>query len=439
MRARRSALRNRPAYFLASLAVCAALAGCGLPDGPFGAARTAGEKRAFIAKNPGHPRARQFLRELDAPDFQRASRIHTAAAYDEYLRAHPRGKGSRRARRRVERLMYSDALASKNPAALDDFLRRFPESRLLPGAGAGPQRSAYEAARKKDDVPSYRAFIARYKGARSPWTQAATRRLERLLLDEVKESRSVLELERYIFDNPESPYLPEARGALRAARFERAMRSGREAEREAFLREYEGSREAALMRRRMEERALRGAERSGRVSALERYLARYPGSPHKRRILSSIAAMARERNRQAHRWVRARNAEIEMFRKRKCESCKPHLRVRGALLNTDPDFSFSVVVQVQLIEKGRRCCRVRHRVKHLRPGESRPFSFPVRGKTPKEGRPLPRYELRIVSGSAYRDPQAEKGGRIEGLDGGAEGPPADRFAPVRVPDLPQEK
>ena len=439
MRVCGSAARSLPALFLASLAVCAAPAGCGLQYGLPWEERTAGErlaeKRAFIAKNPGHPRARRFLRELDAPDFQKASRIHTAAAYDEYLKAHPSGRYALRARRRAERLAYDDALASKNPAALDNFLKRFPESRLLSGAGAGPQRGEYEAARKKDDVRSYRAFIAKYRSARSPWTQAATRRLERLLLDAAKKSRSVLELERYVFDNPGSPYLPEARGALRAARFERAMRSGRKAEREAFVREYEGSKEAALMRRRMEEQALRGAERSGRVSALERYLARYPRSPHRKRILSSIAVMARERNRQAHRWVRARDAEIEAFRKRKCKSCKPYLRVRGALLNTDPDFSFDVVVQVQLIEKGRRCCRVRRRIKHLRPGESRPFSFPVRGRAPKEGRPLPRYEVRIVSGSAYRDPQAEKGGRIEGLDGGGEGPPADRFAPVRMPDL----
>ena len=443
MRADGGATRNRTLLLLVSLTICAAIGGCESLSPMSRAEREAddgiAEKRAFIARNPDHPQAGKFLKELDDPDFQRASRAHTAAAYDEYLRLHALGKHAHRARYWVERLMYYDALTSKKPDAIKSFLKRFPRSRFLSTAESSLQKNEYEAAKKKDDVPSYRAFLSKYEGARSEWTEAATQRLERLLLDKAKASRSVLALERYIFDNPASPYLSEARAALRSARFEQAMRSGKEVEWKAFIRKYEGSKEAGLIRRHMEAEALKGAERSGRVSALERYLARYPRSPHGKRIRSAIAMMVRERNRQVHRWVRVQNAEVEVFRKRKCKSCKPYLRVQGALLSMDPDFSFDVVVQVQLIEKGRRCCRSRRRIKHLRPGESRPFSFPIRGKSPGKGAPPPQYEIGVVSGSAYRDPQAEQDLKIEGLEGGVKSPPVDRFTPVRVPDFPEIK
>ena len=232
-------------------------------------------------------------------------------------------------------------------------------------------------------------FIEKYKKARSEWTEAATQRLERLLLDAANASGDVLELERYVFDNPYSPYLDEAKNTLRAARFKGAMRSKNEADWKAFIRRFQGSQEAALMQQHMEARALEGAERSGRVAALEQFLKRYPDSVHKKQILSSINKMAQERNQQVRRWVRVENAEVEVFRKPRCKSCRPYLRVHGTLLNVDPDFSFDVGLQVELIRNKKKCCRTRHWLRGLRPGESRPFSFPIRGKSPKEVAPLP--------------------------------------------------
>lgn len=439
MRAKTATARGR--WLILCLSLSFLLGGCGLLGHPPDARKALGAeiaaKRAFIARNPGHPRSKRFLRELDDPDFEGASRAHTLRAYGAYLAHHPSGKHVRRARYRAERLMYEAARASKDPRALERFRGR----RFASPAEARLQRRAYEALRQRSDVASYRAFVARHKDARSEWTEAATQRLERLLLDAAKAAPPprVLKLERYIFDNPGSPYLPEARDALRTAKFERAMRSGREVDWKAFIRRYEGSREAGILRRHMEAEALRGAERSGRVAALERYLERYPHSSHRKRILASIATMVRERNRQAGRWVRVRGAEVEVAKKRNCKNpCKPYLRVHGTLRNMDPDFSFSVVVQVELIAGGgRRCCRTRRSVRRIRPGESRSFSFPVRAeKPPREGSSPPRYELRVVSGSAYRSAQAEREVRIEGLGGVGEGPPSDRFAPVRVPDLP---
>ena len=393
------------------------------------------EKRWFVYDNPTHPQSKVFLAELDEYDFERATRRHTARAYKEYLDYHFDGKYVRRARYRWEQLMYQEALASKDLGVLEAFQKPFPEGWFRLPSNVDLQKSEYEALGEKDDVSSYRAFIAKYKKARSEWTEAATQRLERLLLNAAKASGDVLELERYVFDNPLSSYLPEAKDALRAARFEAAMRSEREADWKTFIRRFEGSKEATLMQQRMEARALEGAERSGRVAALEQFLVRYPASVHKERILSSINKMAQERNRQVHRWVRVESAEVEVFRKPRCKSCRPYLRAHGTLHNADPDFSFDVGLQVELIRNGKKCCRTRHWLRGLRPGESRPFSFPIRGKSPKRGSPVPGYEFEVISGSAYRNPQEERVMEIEGLGGRGKGLQSDRFAPVRVPDL----
>ncbi len=437
MRVNTSLTWNRLLFLLLFITLCATLVGC--LDGPRVRRRAPrdemNEKRWFVHDNPAHPQSKVFLEELDEFDFQRVSRIHTAKAYKEYLGYHFDGEHVRRARYWWERLKYQEALESKETGALEKFLKGFPEDWFQEVSNVDLQKSEYEALEEINDVSSYRAFIAKYKNARSEWTEAVTQRLERLLLDAAKASGDVLELERFVFDNPLSSYLPEAKDALRAARFEVAMRSELEADWKAFIRRFEGSKEAALMQQRMEARALEGAERSGRVAALEQFIERYPHSVHKERILSSIAAMARERDRQANKWVRVKNAEVEVFRKPRCKSCKPYLRVHGTLHNTDPDFSFDVGLRVELIRNGRRCCRTRHWLKHLRPGESRPFSFPVRGKSPKRGSAAPGYELEVISGSAYRNPKEERIMEIEGLSGGGKGPQSDRFAPVRVPDI----
>ena len=439
MRANPNLTGNRLLFLLFIFILGAVVAGCRFEDVPR-ARRVAqrdeiNEKRWFVYKNPDHPRTKVFLKELDEFDFRRVARRHTAHAYKEYLDYHFDGMYVRRARYWRERLLYQEALASKDPGALEKFLKRFPEGWFETPPDVVLQKSEYEVLRQKDDVASYRAFIAKYKKTRSEWTEAATQRLERLLLDAAKASGDVRELERYVFDNPLSSYLPEAKDTLRAARFKRAMRSEKEADWKAFIHRFEGSKEAGIVQRHMEARAMAGAERSGRVAALEQFLKRYPGSAHKERILSSINMMARERNRQVHRWVRVENAEVEVFKKRKCKSCRPYLRANGVLRNTDPDFSFDVGLRVELIRNGKKCCRTRHWLRGLRPGETRPFSFPIRGESPKRGSPAPKYELEVISGSAYRNPQAERVMEIEGLSGRGKGPQSDRFAPVRVPDL----
>ena len=437
MSANASLIWNRLLFFLFCVILSLTLVGClESPRVRRVAPRDVmNEKRWFVYDNPTHPQSEVFLAELDEYDFERATRRHTARAYKEYLDYHFDGKYVRRARYWWEQLMYQESLASKDPGVLEAFQKRFPEGWFRRPSNVDLQKSEYEALEETDDVSSYRAFIAKYKKARSEWTEAATQRLERLLLDAAKASGDVLELERYVFDNPLSSYLTEAKDILRVARFEAAMRSELEADWKAFIRRFEGSKEAALMQQRMEARALEGAKRSGRVAALEQFLVRYPVSVHRERILSSINKMAQERNRQVHRWVRVESAEVEVFRKPRCKSCRPYLRAHGTLHNADPDFSFDVGLQVELIRNGKKCCRTRYWLRGLRPGESRPFSFPIRGESPPKGSPAPRYEIEVISGSAYRNPQEERVMEIEGLGGRGKDLQRDRFAPVRVPDL----
>ena len=371
----------------------------------------------------------------DAADYENAAREHTARSYARYLERHPSGAHARQAQHWAERLAYYDALSTRDPAVLREFLRRFPQSGRATDAQTSLQRAEYERVKAEDSIPAYRAFVAKYNAQRSEWTAAATQRLERLLLDKVKEERKEIEISRYIHDNPGSPYLAEARGALREAAFERVIRSADERDWVAFIRGHPGTPEAARVARHMEEEALRGAERSGRVAALERFLERYPDSPHKERVQTALRLAHRGRDREAAKFVQVLNAEVEVYTPPKCSGCKPVLRVHGTLSNTDPDFSYDLVLAAELKEAAGKCCLTLHREKALRPGERRPFVFTIPGKTPPaSGRP-PSFEVRVREGRAFEDKGAQPRLAIPGLGDGEKAPPADAFKPEKVPPI----
>ncbi|MBI3024250.1 MAG: hypothetical protein HYY66_00975 [Candidatus Tectomicrobia bacterium] len=385
--------------------------------------------------SPGGPSGPAAAAPQDEADYANAAREHTAQSYARYLEHHPAGAYARQAGHWAERLAYYDALSTRDPAVLQAFLRRFPQSGQAMGAQRSLQRAEYEKVKGEDTIPAYRAFLAQYGKQRSEWTAAATQRLERLLLDKVKEERREIDLSRFIHDNPGSPYLAEAREALRRAAFERVIRSKEEKDWTDFLRGHPGTPEAARVARHMEEEALRGAERSGRAAALERFLERYPASPHKERVQAALVLLHRGRGGQAARFVQVLDAEAEVYTPPKCDGCKPVLRVHGTLHNTDPDFSYDLTLEAELDEGGRKCCRTRHEEKALRPGERRPFVFGIPDKAPPaSGRP-PRFEVRVASGRAYEDKAASQRLAIPGLGTGEPAPPADTFRPEKVPPL----
>lgn len=424
-----------PPSWLAASALALLLGGCGGSGPAFQLAR-AGETpaayREFLFRSPNHPKAAEVRALLDDADYTHSEQLHTAPAYLDYLEKHPAGKHFRKARHWAERLSYYDAITRKDSAYLKDFLKRFPGGQFASEAETKFQRALYLDLRKKESIGGYRRFLARNKNAPSEVTAEATQRLERLLLDEAKIAPRELPLARFIHDNSGSPYLPEARRALRERRFERVIVSRSESDWEGFLRTYPGTKEAAAVAKHMEEEALRAAERSGRISALERYLRRYPNSPHKSRIRTSISLSTRERNRQAHRWVRVREVEAEAYRPRKCAACKPVLRVIGTLENTDPDFAYNLSLEAELVRGKTRCCKTQREVKALRPGESRQFTVPIPGEPPTE--PLPGFTVRVIEGKAFRNPSHAQ--RLEVPELGSKAGTADRFSPKAAPPLP---
>lgn len=372
-------------------------------------------------------------RQIDEADFRAAQALHTAAAYRRYLKRHPDGAHARRAGLLAEQISYYDVISRMKPIELEAFIRKYPKSRFASTAQEELQKTEYGKVKREDSIKDYRAFIERHRKYPSEWTAAATQRLERLLLDRAKASGNVLTLTRYIHDNPATPYMAEATEALKQASFERAMDSKLADDWDAFIRRYPRSREAEIVAKHMEEEELRIAERSGSAAALEKYLKRYPKTPHRGRILSSLALMSKTRDRRASRWVKIREAEIDVYRPRKCPKCEPVLRVHGTLSNTDRDFAYDLVLEAEIIEKDGRCCKTSHSIRALVPGESRLFTFTIPGIVPK-GTP-PAYKLRIKSSSSYRNSSGlEKEPPAEIQTFGKKAP-VDSFKPVPVPPL----
>ncbi len=373
----------------------------------------------------------------DDADFERAAALHTAPAYNAYLDKRPTGKYARRARILSERISYYDAISRMKADELQAYLQKYPKGRFASSAQERLQRAEFKLTKKKGTIAAYRAFIARHRKAKSEWTASVTQLLERLLLDRALASGNELTLSRYIHDNPETPYLAEAGEALREAVFDRVMTQKNIDDAREFLRRFKGTSEARIVARHIEEETLRSAERSGSSTALERYLARYPGTPYKERILASLSLMRKERSRDASRWVKIRNAEIEVHRPSRCRSCKAVLRIRGTLLNIDTDFAYDLVLEAVLIEKGKRCCGTTYRVNWLAPGVRRPCSFTIRGRSPagEQDRPPPLFELRLKKWSSHRSqPRGEKKEPPE-IQTSGERAPVDSFKPVPVPPL----
>ena len=412
-----------------ALPLLLSLASCG--GRSVGTSKTGPSLYGAVFENPDAIRTSGIRSKSDDTDFRRAQEFHTARAYLRYIERHPDGRHTRQARRQAEHLSYLDAIARRRPAELRDFLRKYPQSPFASQARERLQGVDFKAVRQKDSIPAYRAFLKRHKGAPSEWTAAATQRLERLLLDKVKLGGKELALSRYIYDNPGSPYMAEAKEALRTLAFERVTASAEEDDWLQFLRRFKGSVEARRVARHMREERLRAAERSGSASALEKYLLLYPQTPHKGRILTALSLMAHDRAKEGGRWVKVKMAEIEVSRPLRCKECPAALRIRGTLASTDKDFAYDVVLEAVLIVKGKRCCAASHRVRGLAPGERRAFSFPIPGKEPKG--PPPAFRLRIKKWSAYRNTPPGGLKHKREIQASGEKAPVDRFKPVPVP------
>jgi outer membrane protein assembly factor BamD (BamD/ComL family) len=415
-----------PALFAGALILSLLLGGCGQGRGEkyFGAVPVEPES----SSRPVGPGER-----ADAADYRKAQTLHTALAYRDYLGRYPAGRYAREALHWAERLTFHEAMSRLKPEELKAFLKRYPNSNFATVAQEKLQGAEFERIRKEDTIAAYRPFLAKYKNSPSQWTAAATQRLERLLLDEAKASGKELNLSRFIYDNPKSPYRAEANEALKAAMFERVLTSKDRDEVEAFRRRYKGSEEARAVARHMEDEELRAAERAGSAAALESYLKRYPDTPGKERILTALSMMARDRKGQVRRWVKVKDVEVEVFQPRRCPKCEAAHRIHGTIFSLDPDFSYDLVLEAYLVEGGKRCCRTTHHVKVLFPGEARAFSFGIPGK--KTSGPPPAFDIRIKEGSAYRHTEAKGDERPSPGRGLGKKAPADRFAPVPVPPL----
>ncbi|MBT5367389.1 MAG: hypothetical protein HOL05_05030 [Nitrospinaceae bacterium] len=372
-------------------------------------------------------------KQSDEADFRTAQSVHAANAYRKYIKLHPTGAHTRRAELLVEKISYYDVISRMKSSQLEAFIRKYPKSKFASTAQEELQKTEYDKVKRKDSIKDYRAFIARHIKTPSEWTAAATQRLERLLLDRAKSSDNVLTLTRYIHDNPGNPYMDEAREALKQASFERAMNSMVADDWDAFIRRYPRSQEAEIVSKHMEKQELRVAERSGSAAALDKYLKRYPKTPHRGRILSSLALMSKIRDRRAEKWMKVKEVELDVYRPRKCPKCKPYLKVHGTLANIDKDFVYDLVLEIEIVEKGRRCCKTSHSVRGIVPGESRLFSFSIPGIEPK-GRP-PNYELRIKSSSSYRNSSGNEKESLTEIQTFGKKSPVDSFKPVPVPPL----
>ena len=187
-----------------------------------------------------------------------ARQTDTISAYEDFLSRHPSSEFFAEAQSRLLQLYLEKARAEDNVEAYEAFLSRYPSSEFSAEAQSRLLQLYWEKARAEDNVEAYEAFLSRYPSSdfsseaklrltqlyiQKDWDKALTEDNIKAYLDFLDrypssefsaEARSRLELlrkfltewfwvqkensidayNRYIQDNPQSPYIGKAKAII---------------------------------------------------------------------------------------------------------------------------------------------------------------------------------------------------------------------------------
>ncbi len=166
-------------------------------------------------------------------------------AWRRFLRLHPRGLFTDRARNRLARLRFQRARESKHPAAFRRFLRLH---------------------------------------AKHPLAARAWRRLLRLRATRLARRGSRAQLAAFLKRHPKSDHAPALRRRLATLEYRALGEQATTPALEAFLRRHPQSPRRSQVRRRLQERLAERVRRFGGVADIQGFLDRFPSSKHAARL-----------------------------------------------------------------------------------------------------------------------------------------------------------
>jgi serine/threonine protein kinase len=153
-----------------------------------------------------------------------------------------------------EQLAWNRVNSTNDPAAVEEFVRRYPNSSFRSQAESRLEGLNWTRASSSGSLHGYQEYAARYASPPGPHLQAATAEIARLEWDGIQNTTDPVPVRRFLEHTPSGPYRDRA---------------------------------VALL----DDLAWREAQRKGDSSSLKSYLSTYPSGRHKEEAATQLASL----------------------------------------------------------------------------------------------------------------------------------------------------
>jgi outer membrane protein assembly factor BamD (BamD/ComL family) len=174
-------------------------------------------------------------------DFESAGKIGSLEAYETFLKKHPKGEYSQKARKKIELARWETAKNQDNIEGYENFLAGLSLWKNYSGTFNNAAKSRIEELHYKDaqniaTVKAYSTFLDIYPQGK--YTDKAVARLEEIRYRQVKMNDKIEHYEDFIKDFPKSRFNRSLLSRIEEKRFKNAVRSNSEKALRQFMQDF---------------------------------------------------------------------------------------------------------------------------------------------------------------------------------------------------------
>jgi len=156
-------------------------------------------------------------------DWEKAQRLNTIEAYQEFLRKYPNSEFTSDAKKKMEILEWEKAKQDDTIKAYQEFLRKYPNSEFTSDAKKKIEILEWEKAKQDDTIEAYQEFLKKYPN--SEFTSDAKKKMEILEWKKAKQNNTVKAYKKYLSKYPNGSFAKKAKKYLEVLRILKTLKS----------------------------------------------------------------------------------------------------------------------------------------------------------------------------------------------------------------------
>jgi hypothetical protein len=141
-----------------------------------------------------------------------------------------------------EQLAWNHIQSTGDPSAVEEFVRRYPNSSFRSQAESKLEALIWAKASSSGSLHGYQDYVARYSSPPGPHLSAAMAEIARLEWDAIQNTTDAVPVRRYLEHNPSGPYHDHAVALLDDLTWREAQRKGDSASLKGYLGTYPSGR-----------------------------------------------------------------------------------------------------------------------------------------------------------------------------------------------------